>query len=120
MPISLLFNKSFESGDKSCATNLIETIDIVSKAFIRGFSASIVFFDFLKAFDRVSHCLLLIKLEAYGFREKLLDWLKSFPTYRKQRVACWDHTIIRKNFAFCVCVLSGFRIRILIRKTRMI
>jgi hypothetical protein len=38
---------------KSCATNLIETIDIVSEALNRGFTASIVFFDFLKAFDTV-------------------------------------------------------------------
>ena len=51
---------------KSCATNLIETIDLVSEALNRGFTASIVFFDFLKAFDRVSHCLLLIKLDWTG------------------------------------------------------
>ena len=35
---------------KSCATNLIETIDIVSEALNRGFTASIVFFDFLNKF----------------------------------------------------------------------
>ena len=33
---------------KSCATNLIETIHIVSEALNRGFTASIVFLTFLK------------------------------------------------------------------------
>ena len=57
---------------KSCATNLINTIHIVSEALNRGFTASIVFFDFLKSFDIVLHKLLLIKLEAYGFKRNLL------------------------------------------------
>ena len=58
-------------------TNLIETIDIVSEALNRGFCASIVFMDFLKPFDKVPHHLLIIKLEAYGFRGNLLRWLVS-------------------------------------------
>ena len=70
---------------KSCMTNLIETIDIISEAFNRGFSASIVFLEFLKAFDKVPS-LLLVKLEAHGFRGKLLNWLTSFLLGRTQRV----------------------------------
>ena len=58
-------------------TNLIETLDIVSEALYRGFSASVVFLDFLKAFDKVPHSLLLLKLEAYGFRGNLLRWLTN-------------------------------------------
>ena len=38
---------------KSCSTNQIETIDIVSQALNRGFCASIDFNDFLKEFEKV-------------------------------------------------------------------
>ena len=75
---------------KSCMTNLIETLDIVSEALSRRFSAAVVFLDFLKAFDKVPHSLLLIKLEAYGFRGNLLRWLTCFLTGRMQRVVCGD------------------------------
>ena len=75
---------------KSCMTNLIETLDIVSESLNRGFSASVVFLDFLKAFDKVPHCLLLLKLKAYGFRGSLLRWLTCFLTGRMQRVVCGD------------------------------
>ena len=42
--------------------------------------------DFAKAFDRVCHRGLIIKLEAYGFHGNLLAWLKDFLSHRKQRV----------------------------------
>ena len=60
----------------------------MSEALNRGFSASVIFLDFLKAFDKVRHSLLLVKLEAYGFRSKLLRWLTCFLTGRMQRVVC--------------------------------
>ena len=71
-------------------TNLIETIGTVSEASNRGFIASIVFLDFLKAFDKVPHSLLLVKLEASGFRGKLLNWLTSFLKGRTQRLVVGD------------------------------
>ncbi|CAF0803007.1 unnamed protein product [Brachionus calyciflorus] len=41
--------------------------------------------DFSKAFDKVSHEKLLIKLKAYGINEAF-EWIKSFLFDRKQRV----------------------------------
>ena len=46
----------------------------------------VVFLDFSKAFDRVSHKLLNIKLKSYGFTGKLFSWLDNFLHHRKQRV----------------------------------
>ena len=46
----------------------------------------VLYTDFMKAFDKVSHRKLIHKLKAYGFGEKLRDWVGSFLIGRKQRV----------------------------------
>ena len=42
--------------------------------------------DFEKAFDKVPHRLLLQKLRHYRLKENVINWIKSFLCYRKQRV----------------------------------
>lgn len=37
--------------NKSCITNLLESIDVMSEALNRGFQAIVIFLDFAKAFD---------------------------------------------------------------------
>ena len=46
----------------------------------------VAYFDYAKAFDKVSHRLLLIKLKAYGIDGKLLAWLAAWLDGRRQRV----------------------------------
>ncbi len=45
-----------------------------------------LYLDLSKAFDRLSHRLLLLKIENLGISEPLLQWFKSFLTGRYQRV----------------------------------
>ena len=45
-----------------------------------------ILLDFSKAFDKVNHHKLLIKMDHYGIRGKLLDWMKDFLSGRKQQV----------------------------------
>ncbi|CAF0936635.1 unnamed protein product [Brachionus calyciflorus] len=71
---------------KSCITNLLECLDIITECINRGFAKDILFIDFLKAFDLVPHEELFVKLEAFGFNGKTLNWLKAFLSDRKQRV----------------------------------
>ena len=71
---------------KSCETNLLETLDMITEAAGCGFSSIVVFMDFAKAFDKVSHSALVYKLKIYGFDELLLAWLTEFLSDRKQRV----------------------------------
>ena len=51
-----------------------------------GLPVDVIYFDFKKAFNSVPHAHLLTKLKAYGTSGRLLDWIKSFLTNRKQRV----------------------------------
>ena len=51
-----------------------------------GNSVDIAYFDYAKAFDKVSHRLLLRKLSRYGIGGKLLAWLSNYLEERKQRV----------------------------------
>ena len=84
--------------NKSCLTNLLETIDAITEARNCGFSAAVVFMDFAKAFERVCHRALIRKLEAYGFHGSLLAWLKDFFTGRKQRVIIGENSSYWKDF----------------------
>jgi hypothetical protein len=43
-------------------TNLLEHIDIISGALNSGFSVDVIYLDFAKAFDRVPHKRLVLKL----------------------------------------------------------
>ena len=71
---------------RSCLTNLLETIDLATEALNRGFLAVLVFLDFAKAFDKLSHRALQLKLELLGFDDHLLKWLADFLKDRRQRV----------------------------------
>jgi len=46
----------------------------------------IIYLDFKKAFDSVSHKALLYKLSMYGLSGPVLLWIEAFLTDRRQRV----------------------------------
>lgn len=71
---------------KSCATNLLEFIDKVTYEIEQGNYVDVIYTDFSKAFDKVSHTKLLVKLKAYGIIDESYEWIRSFLTGRKQRI----------------------------------
>ena len=71
---------------KSCATNLLETVDLVAKSLSDGLAVNVVYLDFLKAFDMVPHKRLLHKLNGLGLKKELINWFGSFLSDRRQRV----------------------------------
>ena len=72
--------------NKACNTNLLETMDTLTKLLADKESFDMLLLDFAKAFDKVAHKRLNLKLSGYGICGKLLAWLKAFLTGRKQRV----------------------------------
>ena len=46
---------------------------------------AIIYF-FLKAFDKVPHKKLLLKLKAHGIGDGIIDWIEQWLTDRRQRV----------------------------------
>ena len=64
-------------NNKSCATNLLETMDHLSFCSAAKRPVDIIFLDFAKAFDTVPHRRLLAKLEAHGICGNTLRWIDS-------------------------------------------
>ena len=71
---------------RSCETQLIEFIEDVTTNLSSGKQTDTLIMDFSKAFDKVSHSLLLHKLHHYGIRGKTNRWIKSFLSERTQSV----------------------------------
>ena len=83
-----LINESqhgFTKG-KSCLTNLLSFYSKVFEAADNGDSYDILYLDFSKAFDKVPHQRLLGKVRAHGIDGKILGWIRSWLTDRRQRV----------------------------------
>lgn len=75
----------FRKG-RSCQTNLIEFLDEVSGWIDDGKSVDILYLDFAKAFDKVDHERMMVKLAAAGVDGKLLAWIRDWLSNRYQRV----------------------------------
>jgi len=71
---------------RSCTTNLLEFLERVTASVDDGKPFDVVFLDFAKAFDKVPKQRLLEKLRAHGVRGRVLVWIKSWLSGRKQRV----------------------------------
>ena len=65
---------------------IITLVERVTKALDTGKYIVGVFLDLKKAFDTVDHCILLNKLEKYGTRGNILNWVKSYLSFRVQRL----------------------------------
>ena len=70
---------------KSCTTNLLEFLEIITNYIDNGDPMDIIYLDFSKAFDKVPHQRLLRKMEALGISGNLLKWTESWLSDRRQR-----------------------------------
>ena len=70
----------------SCTTQLLECLNDWTKDYDDAHQTDIIYLDFQKAFDSVPHQRLLRKLEQHGIKGRVLSWISSFLTDRRQRV----------------------------------
>ncbi|CAM4498483.1 unnamed protein product [Lepidochelys kempii] len=71
---------------RSCLTNLIAFYDEITGSVDEGKAVDVLFLDFSKAFDTVSHSILVSKLRKYGLDECTIRWVESWLDCRARRV----------------------------------
>ena len=71
---------------RSCISQLLTTVDDFANCLKNHQQIDAILLDFSKAFDKVDHEGLILKLEHLGVRNSLLDWVRSFLIGRNQRV----------------------------------
>ncbi|KAK4825175.1 hypothetical protein QYF61_024655 [Mycteria americana] len=86
---------------KSCLTNLIAFYDTVTCLVEVGRVVDIVYLDFSKVFNTVSHSLLPEKLVCYGLDKWSVRWVGNWQTGRTQRV------VVNSSFSDWQPVTSG-------------
>ena len=70
----------------SCDNQLIETVDDFARALNEGGQIEVIALDFSEAFDRVPHKQLLYKLNHYGIRGPILQWIKTHRSKSRGQV----------------------------------
>ena len=71
---------------RSCLTNILCFLEEITKWIDMGSPVDIIYLDFQKAFDKVPHQRLLLKLKAHGIGDSITDWIEQWLTDRRQRV----------------------------------
>ena len=71
---------------RSCLTNMLCFLEEITKWIDVGSQVDIIYLDFQKAFDKVPHQRLLLKLKAHGIGDSITDWIEQWLTDRRQRV----------------------------------
>ena len=82
-------------------SNLLTCLESWTNMIENGLPVDIIYTDFAKAFDRVLHHRLLLKMKSLGITGKTHDWIKAFLSDRIQRVR------VEKEFSSWEPVKSG-------------
>jgi hypothetical protein len=80
---------------------LLEFTENVSKCLDEGTPVDVIYLDFKKAFDKVPHERLIVKLSEHGIGGDILVWIANWLKNRKQRV------VINGEFSNWSNVVSG-------------
>ncbi|RMC00675.1 hypothetical protein DUI87_23293 [Hirundo rustica rustica] len=72
-PLSIIYQESWLTGEVACLVDAGKAVDVV-------------YLDFSKAFDTVSHSILLDKLAAHGLDRSTLRWVRNWLDGQAQRV----------------------------------
>ena len=86
---------------RSCETQLLETVNSIGSFLNDRKRIDSILLDFSKAFDKVCHRKLLLKIKHYGIKGNLHKWISNFLLNRTQSV------VVRGTFSESKPVLSG-------------
>ena len=85
----------------SCQTRLLETINNISSSINNHEQVDPILLDFSKAFDKVCHCKILLKLDYYGIKGNIHKSISNFLQNPPQLF------VAQGTFSESVTVLSG-------------
>ena len=69
----------------------------ITKWIDKGSPVDVIYLDFQKAFDKVPHKRLLLKLKAHGIGDGIIDWIEQWLTDRRQHVVVDGEVSNRKS-----------------------
>ena len=72
--------------NRSCLSQLMDHYQSILNILESGHGADVIYLDFAKAFDKVDHGILMMKLVALGVGGLILNWIHEFLTRRVQTV----------------------------------
>lgn len=98
------FQHGFFTG-RSTSTNLVSFTNYAVDTIESGAQLDVIYTDFSKAFDRISHKLLLRKLSDIGVHSSLLKWIQSYLEDRRQFVKIGDFV----SYTFDMCVPASHK-----------
>ena len=86
---------------RSCLTNLLEFLEEVTKLVDAGHQVDLMYLDFSRAFDKVPHRRLLMKVQSLGITGNVAGWIEAWLNGRQQR------TVLNGKFSEWKDVTSG-------------
>jgi len=83
---------------RSVCTNLLQSLNDWTIYVQSRDQTTVIYIDFKKAFDVVSHEKLFIRLQSYNITGLVLQWLKTFSVvaHNKQKLVC--HCLMFLNY----------------------
>ena len=70
----------------SCLTNLLCFFEEITKWVDEGSPVDVIYLDFQKAFDKVPHQRIILKLKSHGLGNSIINWIEQWLTDRRQMV----------------------------------
>ena len=71
---------------RSCLTNLLCFFEEITKRVDEGSPVDVIYLDFQKAFDKVPHQRIILKLKSHGMGNSIINWIEQWLSDRTQRV----------------------------------
>ena len=84
---------------RSCLTNLLEYLEYITSEIDNKKPVDVVYLDFSKAFDKVAHQRLILKLQNIGFGSTVCKWIVDWLKNRKQRVTFTCSQLVRHSLS---------------------
>ena len=71
---------------RSCLTNVLCFCEEITKRVDEGSRVDVIYLDFQKAFNKVPHQRLILKLKSHGMGNSIINWIEQWLTDRRQMV----------------------------------